>query len=243
MAIRIDWRDQVIVVTLNRPERRNAVDHETLTELRAAQHEARHGGARAFVLTGEPPAFCAGADLTGVDSNVFASALLDVLTGFGELPMATIAAIRGPALGAGTQLAMACDLRVATLDSVFGIPAAKLGLAIDQWTTRRLCDEFGFAVARNMLLTAATYSADSPALAGFVHRQGDLADAMVWADQISELAPLTIAAHKLALQLAAGVIAEDVEFEAARNAAWDSEDAAEGRLAFLEKRQPRFRGV
>ena len=105
-------RTGVLVVTLDRPERRNAVDHATLVGLLAAQREA--AAARVLVLTGAPPAFSAGADLTGVEEGEFAALLGQVLRGFGELPIPTIAAVDGPALGAGTQLAVACDLRVAT---------------------------------------------------------------------------------------------------------------------------------
>ena len=98
-----------------------------------------------LVLTGAPPAFSAGADLTGVEEGEFARLLAEVLRGFTELPIPTIAAVDGPALGAGTQLAVACDLRVATPASRFGIPAARLGLVVDHWTVERLARELGLA--------------------------------------------------------------------------------------------------
>jgi len=232
--VRVEWRDRVVVVTIDRPERRNAVDHATLLDLAAAQRDALDGDARALVLTGAPPAFCAGADLTGVESGEFVDALVTVLTGFTRLPMVTIAAVDGPALGAGTQLAIACDLRVASPTSPFGIPAAKLGLAVDRWTIDRLSAEFGASVARSMLLAAQTATAEQLHVTGAVHRLGGLADALVWADELAHLAPLTIRAHKLGLEA-------DERFEAARVAAWASADAEEGRLAFLEKRRPEFR--
>ncbi|MCB1000764.1 MAG: enoyl-CoA hydratase/isomerase family protein [Acidimicrobiales bacterium] len=232
--VRVEWRDRVVVVTIDRPERRNAVDHATLLDLAAAQRDALDGDARALVLTGAPPAFCAGADLTGVESGEFVDALVTVLAGFTQLPMVTIAAVDGPALGAGTQLAIACDLRVASPTSPFGIPAAKLGLAVDRWTIDRLSAEFGASVARSMLLAAQTATAEQLHVTGAVHRLGGLADALVWADELAHLAPLTIRAHKLGLEA-------DERFEAARVAAWASADAEEGRLAFLEKRPPVFR--
>ena len=83
-TVRTEWRDRVLVVTIDRPERRNAVDHQTLLSLRAAQAVAVEGDARVLVLTGEPPAFCAGADLTGVESGEFTRVLLDVLHGSGS---------------------------------------------------------------------------------------------------------------------------------------------------------------
>ena len=246
MAVTRQWHDRVLLVTIDRPERRNAVDHATLLELLAAQAEALHGNARVLVLTGAPPAFCAGADLTGVESGTFTDTLLKVLRGFGSLGIATIAAIEGPALGAGTQLAIACDLRVATPGSVFGIPAAKLGLAVDRWTIDRLAREAGASVARDMLLTASAYRSDHAALAGFVHRSGGLVEALAWAQEIAALAPLTIATHKLGLELAGTDAAADSaaveKFEAERTRTWASADAEEGRTAFLEKRRAEFTG-
>jgi enoyl-CoA hydratase len=238
MAVRIEWRDHIVLVTLDRPERRNAVDHQTLIELQAAQREAVTGKARVLVLTGTEPAFCAGADLTGVESGPFTDLLLEVLQGFGTPDLVTIAAIDGPALGAGTQLAIACDLRVATAVSVFGIPAAKLGLVIDRWTIDRLVALAGQSVARNMLLTASTYRADDAAVAGFVNRLGGRDDAMSWATDIARLAPLASRAHKYALE--AGRIDDD--FDAMRDQAWASDDAVEGRRAFLDKRAADFQG-
>lgn len=236
-GVRTEWRDQVMVITLDRPERRNAVDHAALRALLDAQSAARDGGARVVVLTGARPAFCAGADLTGVESGEFTDTLLAVLRGFGELPAVTVAAVDGPALGAGTQLAIACDLRIATAPSPFGIPAARLGLAVDTWTVQRLEREMGASIARGMLLAAQTWSAEHLAENGAVHRIGDLHHALAWADELAQLAPLTVVAHKLALERAA-----PEAVEAARAAAWSSEDAEEGRRAFLDKRRPQFRG-
>lgn len=241
-SVRTEWKDRTLVVTIDRPHRRNAVDHATLLELRAAQLAAADGGARALVLTGAPPAFCAGADLSGVEDQEFVRALLDVLQGFGALPFTCIAAIDGPALGAGSQLAIACDVRVATPGSPFGVPAAKLGLAVDHWTVERLVREAGGSIARNMLLTATTYDAASLVAPGFVHRLGDLDVALAWAAEIAELAPLTIAAHKLALERSAPPPDVDELVQAARARAWASADMAEGRQAFLEKRRPQFTG-
>lgn len=226
-----------MVITLDRPERRNAVDHAALAALAAAQSAARERGARVVVLTGVRPAFCAGADLNGVESGAFTDLLLDVLTGFTDLPAVTIAAVDGPALGAGTQLAIACDLRVATAPSPFGVPAARLGLAVDTWTVHRLERTMGASIARGMLLAGQTWSGEHLAESGAVHRIGDLHHALTWADEIAQLAPLTVQAHKLALEHA-----DPAVVEAARLAAWASDDAEEGRRAFLEKRRPDFQG-
>ncbi|HYN34504.1 MAG TPA: enoyl-CoA hydratase-related protein [Ilumatobacteraceae bacterium] len=245
MTVDLQHDGLVAIITLDRPERRNAVDHSTLLELldiQAAIRARTPGAIRAVVLTGKPPAFSAGADLTGVEEGQFATDLGSMLRGFGTLPVPVIAAIGGPALGAGAQLAIATDLRVATPDSVLGIPAAKLGLVVDHWTIRRLASEFSPPIARAMLLAAQTYTAEQLHVTGGIHRLGGLDDAITWAHQLSRLAPLTIAGHKIGLERSMPEPAIDDVFEAARSAAWASTDAEEGRTAFLDKRPPKFTG-
>lgn len=241
MAVLVHWRGAVCSVVIDRPDKRNAVDLVTLRQLRDAQSAAVVGGARVLVLSGTPPAFCSGADLGGVELGEFTEVLLDVLTGFGSMDCLTMAAIDGPALGAGSQLAAACDIRVATPTSNFGIPAAKLGLVVDSWTVERLGREAGWSAARYMLLTAQSMTAQQ-LFGGFVHRLGNGSEAAQWADELSLLAPLTIKAHKKALEKLGGsdISMEDVEM--ARLEAWASIDAAEGRQAFKEKRLPKFLG-
>jgi enoyl-CoA hydratase len=243
VTVRTQWRGRALLVTLDRPARRNAVDHATLTALRDAQVAASSHEARVLVLTGAPPAFCAGADLGGVEDVGFTTALGEVLRGFGKLPAVCVAAIDGPALGAGMQLAAACDLRVATAESIFGIPAARLGLAVDEWTIERLSREVGWPTARAMLLAAATCTGEELHRRGFVQRLGPLDAALSWADEIAELAPLTIASHKLAMERSAPSPVTDPDVDDARRRAWASADAVEGRTAFREKRRPRFTGT
>jgi enoyl-CoA hydratase len=243
--VRVERQERVEVITLDRPERRNAVDHATVVALLAAQ-EALASQApdevRAVVLTGAPPAFSAGADLTGVEQGDFARDLRRVLLGFGRLPIPVIAAVDGPALGAGSQLAIACDLRVATASSVFGIPAAKLGLAVDHWTIRRLSSEFSPPIARAMLVAAEVYSGEQLHRTGAVHRLGDLDAAVTWAHDLAQLAPLTMTAHKLGLERDGIEPSAVEEFEQAFQQAWTSDDVREGRAAFLEKRPADFAG-
>lgn len=247
MTVRVNWDDDVCSIRIDRPDKRNAVDLSTLRAMRAAQSQAASRGSRVVVLSGEPPAFCSGADLGGVELGEFTETLLDVLRGFGELECITLAAVEGPALGAGSQLAAACDLRMASSASRFGVPAAKLGLAVDTWTVARLGREAGWSVARRMLLTGEAFAADD-LVGGFVHRIGSHDEAMAWAAELSGLAPLTVRAHKAALErlfaVEAGVVEPDSSdrVEALRLAAWESADAVEGRSAFMEKRAPRFRG-
>lgn len=243
-------RGAVTHLRMDRPERRNAVDMATLNELQGALDDAAAQRDRVVVLSGTAPAFCSGADLTGVEDGVFVETLGAVLRSFGALDAVTIAAVDGPALGAGMQLASACDLRTATATSQFGVPAAKLGIAVDRWTVERVVSEAGSGIARGMFLAAQPYTGEALLAAGFVHRIVDVDGALDWAEVLAGYAPLTIAAHKRAIEaIAAGRGLEAVDHvalvesvEAARVTAWRSEDAAEGVAAFREKRTPRFLG-
>ena len=240
MTVHHTWHGDVLELALDRPERRNAVDHATLVELAHGLDEAAR--ARCLVVTGRGGAFCAGADLTGVEGDEFGAALAKVLGGLVALPITTIAAVDGPALGAGSQLAIACDLRVATPRSRFGVPASKLGLMVDEWTVQRFAALAGGSLARSVLLAADEVDATRGHAVGFVHRLGDLAEALAWADKIAALAPLSVAGHKLALERATATVGDpDVQAMFAR--VWRSADAHEGRTAFLEKRPPRFTGA
>ena len=232
---------EILLLTLDRPERRNAVNTETLQQLTAALTDVSLPETRVVILTGAPPAFCAGADLSGAESEVFHAALGAALRALATCDVPVVAAIDGPALGAGTQLVMCCDLRIATERSVFGIPAAKLGLAVDQWTIDRMTREFGWGIARGMLVGAEVFSADRLLTAGSIHRIGELKDAIEWATVLVGQAPLTVVAHKAALDESARSPDPGGRSEELRQQAWASRDAEEGRIAFLEKRTAIFR--
>lgn len=239
--IHAERRGPLALLTIDRQARRNAVDADACAELRSALDAAVDGGARAVVLTGAGGHFCAGADLGGVESDDFRANLRALLDRLAEVPVPVIAAVSGVALGAGTQLAIACDLRVATRDARFGIPAAKLGLMVDHETVLRLARLAGGGPAREMLLAAEEIAGERAHALGLVQRLGDLDDALFWAERIAALAPLTVAGHKLALNRLDPAPADD-DVEAAVVRAWSSADLAEGRAAFGERRKPVFRG-
>ena len=237
-SVRSEMQGEVAVVTLARPDKRNALDVAMLESIREAQLLAESRGARAMVLCGEGPVFCAGADLSGVRESDFHLVLNEVLQAFTELPIPVVAHAHGSALGAGVQLLAVSDLRVATANCVVGVPAARLGLVVHHWTVQRLVREFTPAVARAMLLAAETYDATRLHAIGAVHRIGDFDSALQWAHELSRMAPLSMRGHKLALDT-------DSLTDAVRDSritALDSDDAREGRLAFSEKRPPRFSG-
>jgi enoyl-CoA hydratase len=240
--IHLEDRGPVALLTIDRAERRNAVDHEALEQL--LQAHAGTSSARVVVLTGAGGHFCAGADLTGVEDHGFTDLLRRVLAALRDDPRPLIAAVDGAALGAGTQLAVACDLRVATPGARFGIPAARLGLMVDHWTIQRLSLLAGAGPARAMLLGAETYSGEDSERLGFVQRLGDLEAALGWADEIAALAPLTLAGSKLALNRLEMPVGrgDDPEVHDAWDQAWGSEDLQEGMAAFRERRRPVFHG-
>jgi len=229
----------VAVIELQRDERRNALDLELCHAIRAAADEAVAGGARAVVVTGRGAAFCSGADLTGVHGPEFLDALYGMLHHLTQLPVPLIAAVNGPAIGAGTQLAMACDLRVADETARFAVPVARNGMAVDAWTIRTLSSLAGAGPARRMMLAAASLDRDAAVACGLVDSAGTLDDAVTWAHEIAKLAPLAIAHSKLVLN---GSAADDEEIEQSFAAVWASADVAEAAQARVERRTPVFEG-
>ncbi len=228
---------ETATITIDRQDRRNALDVATCERLAAEVGAAARGGVRAIVLTGAGPHFCAGADLGLVHGTELASALRELLEVIVTIPLPVIAAVHGAALGAGTQLALACDLRVVDPTARFGIPAAKLGLMVDDWTVQRLALLAGHGPARTLLLSAEELDAEAALRLGFAQRPGNLADAQAWAKQLAALAPLSLAGHKQLLNRLDGAASAE-----AYRRAWASADAAEGIAAFRERRPPHFEG-
>ena len=229
----------VVVLELQREDRRNALNLELCREIHRAVDQAVSDGARAIVITGQGTAFCAGADLGGVYGMEFLEALYGMLTRLTKVPVPLIAAINGPAIGAGTQLAMACDLRVAETTAKFAVPTARNGMAVDAWTIRTLATLAGGGTARRLMLAAETLDAEQALAVGLVDRIGTLADAVAWAQEIAELAPLALAHNKLVLNSSA---ADDAAIEASFASVWASEDVRESAAAREEKRPAVFKG-
>jgi enoyl-CoA hydratase len=234
----------VTTLELQRAERRNALNSELVEGLREAIEKAAAQDVRAIVLTGQGTVFCAGADLSG---DAFAADYPDRLIALhkaiDQAPMPVVGAINGPAIGAGLQLAMICDLRVVAPDAFFQFPTSKYGLALDNWSIRRLSSLAGYGRARAMLLTAEKLTADIALQTGMANRIGTLADAHAWAQEIAGLAPL-------ALQHAKRVLNDDGAYEEPQpthkelfDKAWGSQDVIEAQVARVEKRPPNFQGA
>ena len=155
MPITSSTTGSVATITIDRPERRNALNAEALDELDGAIARAVQEKARAIVLTGASGHFCAGADLSELEDVAFTRNLGAVLVRLAQQPILTVAAISGSCMGLGMQLALACDVRVVADDARFAVPVAKLGLMVDHWTIDRLVRFWGEGAARLLTMTAA----------------------------------------------------------------------------------------
>lgn len=232
--------DEVLVLTLNRPDKRNALSLELCDRItESVTRGARE--ARAIVITGAGSTFCAGADLDEVYGEQFLEALQGMIRSITASAVPVVAAVNGPAIGGGTQLALACDLRVATPTARFAIPTARNGLAVDPWTIRRLSEVVGGGHARGILLAAESMDVGAALAAGLVQREGGLEEAVSLAHDLSRLAPLSLAYAKRVLNHPE-LSEHDAGLQAHFLACFASEDAAEAGDARTEGRPPVFRG-
>ena len=254
--IQFEVRGFVGLATIDRVERRNALNGELCGQLRDLL--VAHPDLRAVVITGAGSAFCAGADLvTRFEQSettahgpvdTFRPAFEELLDAIVDHPAPVVAAVNGPAIGAGMQLAVACDLRVAAPGAKFAIPGGRLGVHLSPRNIWRVAMLAGQGAARDFLLAGRTVDADEALRMGIVQRLGDdaLADALAIADDIAASAPLTTRGHKRSLNLVAEAqwLSADArtEIAALEAEAFASEDLQEGMAAFAEKRTPNFTG-
>lgn len=251
--IRWESRELIGIATIDRPERRNALNAEVCEQL--LTHLEAERELRAVVITGAGnQAFSAGADLVvrvedaaePGGGDTFRPAFERLLAAIVDYPAPVLAAVNGAAIGAGLQLAVACDLRIAAFGATFSIPAARLGVFLSPANVQRLAALVGQGAARDILLTARTLNVDEAVAVGLVQRRAhDALDAALeLAAEIAELAPLTVQGHKRALNIVLGVVEprDADEMRALEARAFASRDLQEGLAAFTEKRPPSFEG-
>ena len=245
------------IVTLNRPDRRNALDRNAVRELgRLGRELTTDPRVSAAIVTGAGDrAFCAGADLKEREgmSEADVREMLDLyrseLAWLGAAPFPVVAALNGPALGGGLELALGCDLRTAASHAVLGLPETSLGIIPGAGGTQRLPRLVGVPRALELTLLARRLSAEEALAWGLVNRVAPpgstlLDDTLAWLSPVLEGAPLALRAALEAVRAAthlpldAGLDAERRGYERCLT----SEDRREALRAFAEKRTPVFKG-
>ena len=258
-SVLIDVRNAIGTVTLNRPDKLNAFFGTMRDEIAAALEElAAREDVRVVVITGRGRAFCAGADVSYMadllergaydEANLLVTAGRRVIRSIIEMPKPVIAALNGPAAGGGANMALACDLRIASDRAAIRQTFNRIGLAPDwggSWLVPRLV---GRARAAELFFLAEMVDASEAERIGLVNRvvpHDDLEDTV--SDLAARLAakpalPLALAKHALRSSMSAD-LDEMLDFEVrAQDEAFRSADALEGTRAFVEKREPRFGG-
>lgn len=255
-GVTLEHQAGVAVVTLDRPQRMNALSRDMVLALgRVGRELTALNSVRAVVLTGAGDrAFCAGADLKerlGMnDAQVLEQLALyrSELGWLGDFRVPVVAAINGVALGGGLELALACDLRVAHEGALLGLPETTLGIIPGAGGTQRLPRLIGEARAKELILLGQRLSAEHALAIGLVNRVVPKSEALLDATlsfirPISEGAPLAQAAALRALRAASLPLEQGLAVEfAAYQECLASEDRREALLAFQERRPPRFQG-
>ena len=249
MSVLVDNTGGIALVTIDRQDALNALNVETLTELRDRLLElAADDAARVVVLTGAgEKAFVAGADI-----KYMGSLAPEEAKGWGalgheaarlleEMPKPTIAAINGFALGGGCELALGCDLRYASSRARLGQPEIDLGIVPGWGGTQRLARVCGLGVAKELVLTGRMVDAEEALRIGLVNAIADpvLDHALDVARKLAEKSPVALRVAKRLLNLSPGALEREAE---EFGDLFASEDAKEGLAAFAEKRAPKFTG-
>ncbi len=244
-------------LTIDNPEKRNALDHAILGALARGAREL--DDARCLLLTAEGPVFSAGYDIGGLPRDEFAhrsEALVahpfhDAIAALEAFPYPAVAALNGHAIGGGLELALTCDLRIAATGAKLGMPPAKLGLVYSHSGLRKFIDAIGVTRTRELFFTGRNVGTATALEWGMVNEivavEKLAARAVAYAAEIAANAPLSLAGSKRVigeLLAAEGRLEPAVEAElvALREACFRSDDFYEGVRAFAEKRPPEWQG-
>lgn len=242
------------LVTIDRPEKHNAISLDTLEELhRAVRQAAGDDDVRVITITGAGGrSFASGSDLSEVLHRDFRKALEPIVQGLADqlerTPKPTIAAIDGICMGGGLEVALGCDLRIATPRSRFATPEGKLGIIPGGGATARLPRLVGPGWAMEMMLMGEPIDAEHALSIGLVTRlvapEELLAEARRMADHLAGFAPFVPRTMKAMVQFGmdASLASAQMLEKYAQGALVQTEDKREGITAFLEKRKPDFKG-
>jgi enoyl-CoA hydratase/carnithine racemase len=251
--------EAVARLTLNRPDSRNALDHELLDGIAAAMPDLDRGiDVRCVVITGAGNAFSAGYDIAAIPSESFerdAEALVAhpfqaALDAVAAHPWPVVAAINGHALGGGLELTLTCDLRISARGAKLGMPPAKLGLIYGHTGLRRFIDAIGVPRTKELFLTGRNLDAERAEEIGLVQQVVDDADieraSLELAAEVAANAPLSMQGNKHAIDTLNSyprlTEAQERELIELRESCFASEDFREGIAAFAEKRKPDWKG-
>jgi len=255
--VRLSVDGSIATITMSRPEALNALNDKVLHELKEALAQVRgNRSVRAVVLSGEGNAFVAGADIKAMQALAAKPAKIRAFTEFGQqvlrdietLPQPVIAAINGFALGGGLELALACDVRIASSEARLGFPEVGLGIIPGLGGTQRTTRLAGRGVASQLVLGGDLIGAEEAARMGLVNRVVAPAQLMETArslaERIASRGPVAIAKAKAAILAAEQLpLEKGLAFELARTCeVMATPDRAEGMQAFIEKRKPVFTG-
>ena len=256
-AILVDKRDAISVLTINRPETLNALDVPTVLELeRAVAEFEQDSSARVLVVTGAGErAFVAGGDIADLDSRrglahylEFGETIHRVFRRIESCDKPTIAAVNGWALGGGTELVLALDLRIAADSAKFGLPEITLGLFPGAGGTQRILRQLPACRARELMFTGEHITAQEALAIGLVNRvvpKAEVLDAALsLAAKIAQKSALVLKLLKRTLRDGASMpLPQALAYEQAMiGLVLDSADAHEGCRAFLDKRRAQFTG-
>lgn len=241
----------ILIVTLHRPEVRNAINSEMMKELLVFWNEINVDKKwRCIILTGTDPAFCAGADLKerkNITMEIWKSQhviLVQAMKAMLECPIPIIAAVNGVAFGGGLELVLASDFAYASREAVFAQSEVKIGIIPGAFGTQHLPRAAGLARAKECIFTAKSFTANEAFEWGIINKISEssnlMADVLNTAKIIAENAPLAVRAAKTALN-ASSISHYEKELENYYHAL-NTKDRAEGILAFNEKRKPIFLG-
>ena len=255
-TLQLTYDSALATITLNRPEKRNAISYELIEDLLRALAEVERSPAQVLLLTGAGKAFCSGMDLENLKALVGRTpeqnlkdsrTMVQLFRSLYEFPKVTIAAVNGPAIAGGTGLALLCDFTLAVPEARFGYTEVRIGF-VPAIVSTFLLRQVGEKQARDLLLTGRLFAAEEALRLGLINEivpaERLMARAHELAAQIMESSPASLRLTKhLLTEHARAELDAQIEAAVRENAAIRAtEDFREGITSFLEKRKPRWSG-
>jgi enoyl-CoA hydratase len=253
ILVESEYQPHIAIIRLNRPKELNALNLQLMLELKAALASLdQDDNVRCIIITGNQQAFAAGADIKQMESKTAIDLVkIDQFETWDQIRKTKkpiIAAVSGFALGGGCELAMTCDMIVASETAKFGQPEIKIGIMPGAGGTQRLTKAVGKALAMEMVLTGKFISAEEAMKAGLVNRvvaeELYLDEAVKLAKEVTQMSPISVRlAKESVLKAFDSGLQEGLYFERKNfYMCFASEDQKEGMKAFVEKRKPKFEG-